>query len=577
MLQPNSVSPRAPLAAALLFALTLFALTASAAAQCNPRLDTPGVSALDRLGIASGLSGDWVVVGAFGDSQVGIKAGAAFAYEYTGSGWDGRQKLLASDATAGDLFGASVALDGTTAVVGAASQGAVAYRAGAVYVFERQAGQYVEVQKLMASDASAQDEFGFAVALDGDRLLVGARYGDAPGATDSGAVYVFERSAGVWTETAKLVASDAAPIDYFGQSLDLDGDLAVVGAWGDDDAGTGTGSAYVFREAGGWTEEQKLLAGDAAAIDYFGFDVAVQGNVIAVGATGWDGASGDEGVVYIFRDQGGWTQDQFLPGVHPGGEFGTSIGFGNGWLVASAVKGNGLAPACGDGVYLVDNGSAFAFLGRLLASDGATDDRFGVSIAVDGDRVVFGAEGQDDGGTWAGASYLFDLPFIDSDLDGLPDNCGGVVVFCTCDGGGTCANPSPDGCLNSTGFGADLMVLSGSLSVASDDLVLRADSVPTNSFGVLFMGALENPPVFLGDGLRCVAAPLYRFSAHATGAFGSFDEGPGIAGYAGNNFPAAGAILPGQTWRFQGWYRDPVGPCGSGSNTTSGLAITFEP
>ncbi|MDA1265315.1 MAG: FG-GAP repeat protein [Planctomycetota bacterium] len=552
------------------------ALTCFAAAQCDPRLDTTGLGPLHRFGFASAVSGDWGFVGAQGDDTIAYNAGAVHTYEFIAGAWIPRQRLLASDGLERDLFGGAVAADGKVLIVGAPSNHATAYRTGAAYVFERVGSSYVEVQKIAASDGQDKDEFGFAVAIDGDRLIVGARYGDAPGAVDSGAAYVFERSAGQWTEVAKLVASDAAPIDYYGRAVDIEGDVAVVGAWGNDDNGTGTGAAYVYRASAGWSEDQKLLASDGAVVDYFGYSVAVEDEVVAVGAPGWDGNLTDQGAVYVFRHGGNWAQDQYLPGVHDGGQFGYAVAMDDGQMVATAVTGAGLSAWVGDAAYLTDNGNSFAFTGRLLAYDGATDDRFGASVALDDGRVIIGAEGDDDDGSYSGACYGFDLPFADTNLDGLPDDCNvGLQAFCAC-APGPCGNNSLVGCVNSTGVGAVLDRESGGLSVSADDLVLRASDMPTSQFGLVFMGGVEVPAVGLADGQRCIGGTLFRFPVASTGGAGRFDTGPGLVGHANGTFPVQGHVLAGQTWLFQAWYRDPGGACGLGSNVTNGLAVTFE-
>lgn len=561
------------LTAGILFTTTLASI---AAAQCEPRLEAPQQYALQRFGWSSALTETWGFVGAQGDDAIAYNAGAVYTYERIGSTWVPRERLLADDGEERDLFGGSVAADGEWLVVGAPSNHAPLYRSGAAYVFQLQGGSWVQVQKLVASDAQESDEFGYAAAMDGDRLIIGARYGDAPGAADSGAAYIFELGSRGWTETAKVVASDAAPIDYFGRSVALDGELAVVGAFGNDDHGTGTGSAYVYRASTGWAEEQKLMAKDAANIDYFGFSVAVDGEVIGIGAPGWDGNFLDQGVVYVFRKQGSWFQDQYVPGVHSEGEFGYAIAMDSGEMVASAVSGAGRVSKAGDAATLVDNGSAFSFTGRLVASDGDTGDRYGHSVALRAGEVLVGAEADDDAGTFAGASYSYALPFLDTDLDGMPDDCAPEITeFCPCTTG-PCGNSSAVGCANSAGAGAQLSFGSGGTSIADDDLVMSVSGLPASQFGIVFMGDAEVPGVFLADGLRCVGGNLFRFPVATTGALGEFDLGPGIVGHASNNFPAHGQIQPGQTWYFQAWYRDGGSTCGNGSNLSNGLAVSFK-
>jgi hypothetical protein len=150
-------------------------------------------------------------------------------------------KLTASDGASSDRFGISVALDGDTALIGVLK----GRNSGSAYVFTRNAGVWTEQAKLTASDGASSDSFGASVAVDGDTALIGANEDDDNGDV-SGSAYVFTRSAGVWTEQAKLTASDGAVNDNFGRSVAVDVDTALVGAASDDDNGTNSGSAYVF-------------------------------------------------------------------------------------------------------------------------------------------------------------------------------------------------------------------------------------------------------------------------------------------------------------------------------------------
>ena len=159
-----------------------------------------------------------------------------------------------------------------------------------------------ELAKLLASDAAMDDLFGFSVSFSGDTALIGAMYDSHAGGTSAGSAYIFVRSAGVWTQQAKLTASDAAASDYFGISVSVSGDTAVIGASGDDDADASSGSAYVFVRSGGvWTQQAKLAASDAAASDYFGHSVSVSGDTAVIGAYYDDHAGGiGAGSAYVF-------------------------------------------------------------------------------------------------------------------------------------------------------------------------------------------------------------------------------------------------------------------------------------
>jgi hypothetical protein len=162
--------------------------------------------------------------------------------------------------------------------------------------------------KLVASDAAMGDNFGYDVAISGDTAVVGA-YGDDDLGLSSGSAYVFVRTGTVWTEQAKLNANDGAAGDLFGGAVSVHGDTAVVGAPYDEDFGFRSGSAYVFRRTGStWSQEAKLVAGDGATEDIFGFSLAIDGDSVIVGADFKDGVSEHTGAAYVFTRTGLWIQ-----------------------------------------------------------------------------------------------------------------------------------------------------------------------------------------------------------------------------------------------------------------------------
>ena len=183
----------------------------------------------------------------------------------SGTVWSLQAKLTAGDAAAGDRFGTSVTLDGDTVLVGAPYDDDGGSDSGSAYVFTRSGTAWSLQAKLTAGDAAAGDGFGTSVALDGDTALVGA-YGDDDSGSASGSTYMFTRSDSAWIQQGKLTAGDAAADDGFGGSVALDGDTALVGAYEDDDGGSGSGSAYVFTRSGmTWGQQAKLTARDYAA------------------------------------------------------------------------------------------------------------------------------------------------------------------------------------------------------------------------------------------------------------------------------------------------------------------------
>ncbi len=265
----------------------------------------------DQFGYSVSISGDFAIVGAKGDDDDGSNSGSAYIfYRHEGGtdNWGQVAKITASDATAGDRFGTSVAMSGGLAVIGATGVGNVV---GAAYIFERDGeDDWVEVATLTASDGVANDVFGISVSISGDTALVGA-WGHPDNGILSGAAYVFQQDhpgTGEWGEVEKLTPSDGAAFDFFGGSVAISIDTAVVGAFG---VNSFTGSAYIFeRDAGGddeWDQTAKLTAFDPANNDQFGVSVSIRGEGVVVGANGDDDDGFESGSAYLFREPStGW-------------------------------------------------------------------------------------------------------------------------------------------------------------------------------------------------------------------------------------------------------------------------------
>lgn len=264
-------------------------------------------AAYDQFGSALAVSGTSLLIGAPGASVGGNSTqGAVYVFNSTGGVWSEAQKLTASDGAAGDEFGGALSISGADALIGArtATVGGNA-RAGAVYTFNDAGGNWSETQKLTASDAAAGDLFGSAVALDGTTALVGAPAASVAGDAFRGAVYDFVNVGGVWGQTQKLTASDGATGDQFGASVALDGITALVGApFANVSGQVSQGKAYVFTASGGsWAQQAVLSASDGKSSDEFGSAIVIAGVYALVGGEGGSGNA------YLFGNEGsGWTQ-----------------------------------------------------------------------------------------------------------------------------------------------------------------------------------------------------------------------------------------------------------------------------
>jgi len=322
-----------------------------------------GVTA-DYFGGALSISGDTVVVGAYGDDDNGSLSGSAYVFRYIGSSWVEEAKLTASDAAAADLFGRSVSIVGDTALIGAPTSPSIT-RTGAAYVFRYNGSSWVEEAKLTASDGQVRNWFGVSATVSGDTALIGAD-GDNEIGGSAGAAYVFRYNGSNWVEEAKLTASDGAFTDQLGTSSSISGDTALLGAFHDDDNGPESGSAYVFRFNGSsWVEEAKLTASD-------------------VGAQRDDDNGANSGSAYVFQFTGStWLQLAKLTASDGAAEdrFGASVSISGDSIFGDAA----LVGALEDDDNGLDSGSVYVFgepaqvpalgpvgIALLLAALGAT-------------------------------------------------------------------------------------------------------------------------------------------------------------------------------------------------------------
>ncbi len=363
-------------------------------------LKASNTDADDRFGYSVALFGDTLAVGAYHedsaatgineeqDDNTATDSGAVYVFRHNGTNWVQEAYLKASNTDAGDNFGFSLALSGDTLAVGAYHEDSAATGinddqadnaasdSGAVYVFQRSGTNWVQEAYLKPSNTDAGDSFGSRVALSGDSLAVSASSEDSSAtgvdgnqddnsASDSGAVYLFRRSGTSWAQEAYLKASNTDAEDYFGSHMFLSGDSLAVSAGGEDSAATGvdgdqndnsasdSGAVYVFRRSDtSWAQMAYLKASNTDAYDTFGSSVALAGDSLAVGAffedstaTGTDGDQSDDsakdsGAVYVFQHNGtSWAQVAYLKASNTDGNdlFGASVALSDDALAVSAL------------------------------------------------------------------------------------------------------------------------------------------------------------------------------------------------------------------------------------------------
>ena len=319
-------------------------------------------------------------------------------------------KLTSSDSGPHKFFGTSVAIDSNTVIASVHADFEKGTNAGAAVVFARTNGTWTQQAKLIGSNTGPGHLLGQSVDISGNTAVIGA-VGDTSAGTNSGSAYVFVRSHGVWTQQAKLSANDAGPEDKFGQSAAISDDTIIIGAPSDTPNGTDSGSAYIFtRDGDTWTQQSKLIGDPLSVNSMFGWSVDIDGDTTAVGALNDESSGLNSGAAYVFtRDRGVWTEQANLTGSDTTSEhnFGRSV----------ALSGDTLAiGAPGHHAKGVDTGAAYVFLrsaetwteqAKLAASNAYTTSNFGWSVTLSGDTVVAGAFGQSDKGNQAGAAYAY--------------------------------------------------------------------------------------------------------------------------------------------------------------------------
>ncbi len=352
----------------------------------------PGSGKKDYFGQSVSISGKYAIAGAYKDDVMGENAGAAYIFRYTGTTWVQEAILYPPDGLPFGYFGYSVAVyddpssdTGDYAIVGACNSDGAVHNSGAAYIFKRISSDtpfWSYHAKLTANDGKRNDNFGFSVSVSGDTAIVGAYRNDEKG-TDAGAAYVFKNIGGIWSQQAKLRANDATAWDYFGWSVSVSKDYAIVGAPGRDDNGTDAGAAYVFYNGGsGWIQQGKLLASDRKEVDFFGFSVSISGSCAIVGAHGRDDRGTNSGSAYIFSINGtNWSQTAKLTAADGGPQsfFGRSVSLSENY---AAVGADGAENRAGAAYIFRKNGSSWSQTAKLTAGDAAPGDRLGASVSV---------------------------------------------------------------------------------------------------------------------------------------------------------------------------------------------------
>lgn len=497
----------------------------------------------DVYGSAVGVAGNRVIVGSQWDDDNGSGSGSAYIYNAT-TGLE-LAKLIASNGEPNDSFGRAVAINGDRAIIGAEGEDGDPFLtdSGTVYVFDLDTEQ--ELFQLRPMDVFAGYRFGASISVSGDLAAIGA-YGSNEQGTQSGTAYIFNvRTA---QELFKMTPVDSAAGDRFGRAIGISGTSVVAGSANDDDNGSNSGSAYVFDGTTG-LEVFKLLASDGIAGDRFGTAVAISGDRAVIGAPS-SGPNGQRsGAVYVFDISTGLQIAKLVPSDGEAFDgFGSQVGISDGRIVVSSDEDDDNGNASGS-VYVFDLATQLQ-VDKYLPSDGDTEDFFGFALAMSGGTTVVGSPFNDDNGSQSGSAYIFE------DSDGAGSSyCDPAVI-------------------NSTNEFGKIAVL-GSILASANNFALQASDLPLNQFG-FFLGGTQSVLVMNpagSNGNLCVGGNLVRFNAASqigvADAFGVFSRNLDLTAFPAN--PTV-AVQAGDTWYFQCWHRENNGQ----SNFTTATAVTFE-
>jgi hypothetical protein len=357
------------------------------------------------FGPALAMDGDRLVVAESGTRSVHV-------YEHGTSGtWIHVATLTTATPSPADAFGYSVDIDGDRIAVGVRWRDAAAVDAGSVIVFERQSsGAWLETQELFAPDAAAGDNFGFDVGVSGERIVVGAAFDDDLG-TNSGSAYVFEKSGAQMVFAAKLLSPHGAAFDIAGWSVDIDGDRCVVGSQSDDSLALDVGCALVFEFDGvaSWNHVVSLYGTGSSLGDRFGFDVAIDGSLVVVGAIGSNDAGVDAGAAYVFARQvnGSWNEESQLlaPTTTADDGLGVSVAIHGERIVVGAHLDDTQAFAAGSAdLFARRANTTWTHEATLLHSDGKQEDQAGSKVAIGPRGIAIAAPSDDVMGVVNGGS-----------------------------------------------------------------------------------------------------------------------------------------------------------------------------
>ncbi|MEZ6005490.1 MAG: hypothetical protein R3F33_15045 [Planctomycetota bacterium] len=556
--------------------LGLLATSPLLAQTCDVRLTGGDINGAEKVGASLWKSGNLVFSGAPGEhvNGVSINGGAVYVHEkdtLTGA-WTEIAKLEPTSLVARENFGTDLDGQGNTLVIGAPDQSPiVATTTGSVFVMSHGGNgvNWTVDQVLTPSDGAIGDQFGMSVAISGNYIIVGSPGNDET-ATNRGAAYVFENIGGVWTEVQKILAPAGTTGSGYGDVVEIEGDVMLIGSSFANLGGINGGllEAYMLDGAGIWQEHQHVTGSAMNIADYYASSISFTGGVLAVGSANDDDVVNNCGSVYVFR----WDALNmlFLQEARlvrtvpvPSDFLGRSVHTDGVRVIAG---GDGFDPA-GGAVVFEQNGGVWGVFREVMPQELGPNGGAGAAVFVDGDTSLLGDVTDSTFFFQNGATFVTNLTIPDANGNGIGDWCESLGVnYC-----------SPN-VVNSTGQSGVISAV-GSSFVADNTLTLEVAQLPNFVFGIFItsqtQGLIANPGG--ADGNLCLSGAIGRYNQGGQ-IFGTSGSGTGslvldLTMTPTPNTPVA--VMAGETWNFQAWYRDFYNNT-SHSNFTDAISITFQ-
>ena len=370
----------------------------------------------DNYGYAVDIYEDYAIVGAQYDDDKGSNSGAAYIYKKNADGiWDLQIKIVPDELDANDNFGRSVSIYGDYAVIGAFNDDDKTTNAGAVYVYKNNSGTWIKDAKLIPDNGQSSDNFRYSVSIHGNYIIVGSRYFDYNSLSNSGSAYIFKKEGDKWIKKTQLNHSSLKASDYFGESVAISSNYAIIGAFSHAVSQEDQGAAYIFKRTNEtWSYVDKLYNNNNPnSSDYFGYAVAITDNYAIVGERYDDDKGSNTGSAYIYkRNENTWTLQKklYANNANTSDYFGSAVDISDDYAIVGVIyRDNAIVSDSGSIFIYQNNGTNWDLINEFFTPDNSSSNYFGCAVAISNDYIISGAYKKDS----IGAAYIEGpLPYL---------------------------------------------------------------------------------------------------------------------------------------------------------------------